>query len=92
MKKFRVKFKINDSFWLSPGRIIFNEESFELSFLWKRKLIIDYSQIIGIRKSRYFLDKYLIVSTKDYKISLIAGFKLKKMIEELNCLGFSIEQ
>ncbi|MCK9537096.1 MAG: hypothetical protein M0R05_05925 [Bacilli bacterium] len=91
LKKYRVKFKVNDSFWLSPGRIIFSEESFELSFLGKRKLLIDYLQIIGIKKSRYFLDKCLIVSTKDYNISLIPGFKFEKLIVQFNNLGFSIE-
>jgi len=32
LNKFKVIFRVNN-FWLSPGKIIFNESNFELVFL-----------------------------------------------------------
>lgn len=90
LNKFRVKFRVN-TFWLSPGEIIFNESNFELIFLWKRRLIIDYTQIISVKKSLYVLDKMLIVTTKKCNINLIAGFKFEQLMEQFKSLGFSIE-
>lgn len=88
MKKWMVKFQINDGFWLTPGKIIFNEDYCEIKFLGKTKIVLQYTQIMSVEKTRYFLNRCIAINTKNGNVRIITGLNHKKIVDQFIGLGF----
>ena len=89
-RKYRVAFNISNSmFWYKGGKIIFNEDNFELRFLWKTKCVVDYQDILTIKMIRKNLSKCIWITTNQSTIYLICP---KRALIEFKNLGFNIDK